>query len=106
MPRKQGYLASSVSKHPPCLRRAAAAASAVCVCSRCQFQTAGRVRSQCKAEISPGLDLAGKGRLTLSSEDGKHLSRAQFQCMDLWLRTEILLVFSRLAEYIGVWMKA
>ena len=30
----------------------------------------------------------------------------QFQCMDLWLRTEILLVFSRLAEYIGLWMTA
>lgn len=58
------------------------------------------------AEISPGSDLAGKGGLTLTSGDGKHLSRAQFQCMDLWLRTGILLFFSRLAEYIGLWMKA
>lgn len=58
------------------------------------------------AEIGLGLDLAGKGGLTLSSGDGKHLSRAQVQCMGLWLWTEILLVFSRLAEYIRLWMKA
>lgn len=57
-------------------------------------------------EISPASDLAGKDGLTLSSGDGKRLSRAQFQCMDLWLWPEIFLVFSKLAEYIGLRMKS
>lgn len=58
------------------------------------------------AEVSPGSQLAGRGGLILSSGGGKCLSRAQLERTDLWLQTEILLVFSRLAECVQLRVKA
>lgn len=58
------------------------------------------------AEVSPGSQLAGRGGLILSSGGGKCLPRAQLERTDLWLQTEILLVFSRLAECVHLRVKA
>lgn len=105
MPRKQGCLARKAQalQFPPCLQTAVAAgvlrASSVTFEERAGYAASANWHGA--AEVSPCLDLAGKGGLTLSSGDGKHLYRVQFQCMGLWVWPEILLVFSRLAEYIG-----
>lgn len=56
--------------------------------------------------MSPGSQLAGRGGLILSSGGGKCLSRAQLERTDLRLPTEIVLDFSRLAEYVHLWVKA
>lgn len=78
------------------------------VCSRCQFHAVSHRHSTSIsiADVRPGSHWVGRGGITTSSGGGKYLSRAQCEYADLWLMTEVLLIFSRFAENFALWMKA